>query len=82
MRCRCSILGSLILQLAIAQLAECLSSTAVSKGPKKRVEKVAIVGAGIAGLSLAHALRSVEKDLEISIFDSRKALDITAGSGG
>jgi 2-polyprenyl-6-methoxyphenol hydroxylase-like FAD-dependent oxidoreductase len=52
------------------------------------VKRVCIVGAGIAGLSLAHALtnapslqRDAADELEVSIFDSREALDYTAGSG-
>ncbi|KAG7355917.1 FAD-binding monooxygenase [Nitzschia inconspicua] len=57
----------------------------------KPVKRVCIVGAGIAGLSLAHALTNSpslmegisipEGDLEVSIFDSRKSLDYTAGAG-
>ena len=44
------------------------------------VRKVAVVGSGICGLSLAHAL-SQSKDIEIDIFDSRAELDEKSGSG-
>lgn len=44
------------------------------------VKRVAIVGAGIAGLSLAHAL-SKSEEIQIDIFDSRSELDENAGSG-
>ena len=48
----------------------------------KPVKRICIVGAGIAGLSFAHALKADDDDsLEISIFDSRKSLDYTQGSG-
>ena len=51
------------------------------------IKKVAVIGGGIAGLSLAHALaNSVEggKDseaIEVSIFDSRPTFDPSAGAG-
>ena len=49
----------------------------------ERPMRVAIIGAGIAGLSLAHALHSTATDdLEVTIFDSRSGpLDYTAGAG-
>ena len=50
---------------------------------QRPVRRVAIIGAGIAGLSLAHALHSTATDdLEVIIFDSRSGpLDYTAGAG-
>ena len=53
----------------------------------KQVGKVAIVGGGIAGLSLAHALtNSIQNDaeaksIEVSIFDSRPEFDVLSGAG-
>ena len=66
------------MNLTLLPVLSALSNQAVQKKPIKRV---AIVGAGIAGLSLAHALENSKEDLEVSIFDSRKALDYTVGSG-
>jgi 2-polyprenyl-6-methoxyphenol hydroxylase-like FAD-dependent oxidoreductase len=52
------------------------------------VKKICVVGAGIAGLSLAHALTNSQSlksedgvDIEVSIYDSRRSLDFTTGSG-
>lgn len=46
------------------------------------VQRVAIVGAGIAGLSLAHALLAPpNNNLHVDIFDSRSELDENTGSG-
>lgn len=46
------------------------------------IRRVAIVGAGIAGLSLAHALESTCDGVEVTIFDSRsEPLDFSAGAG-
>ena len=50
------------------------------------VRKVAIIGAGIAGLSLAHALLVPQctegrTNIQVDIFDSRPELDEKAGSG-
>jgi len=44
------------------------------------VRKVAIIGSGICGLSLAHALCK-SKEIEIDIFDARTELDERIGSG-
>ena len=58
-------------------------------GRTKPIRRVAIVGAGIAGLSLAHGLKNSRSltnlggcdDLEVTIFDSREDLDYGVGSG-
>jgi hypothetical protein len=69
-------------------LVSSLSTNYASKTRQKAIERVAVVGAGISGLSLAHALKNSpslsdgsQASLEVSIFDSRKSLDYTAGSG-
>ena len=54
------------------------------------IKKVAVVGSGIAGLSLAHALdsssgcanaSSSSSDIETHVFDSRDGLNFDAGAG-
>lgn len=49
------------------------------------IQNVAIIGSGIAGLSLAHALTNdihyPESSIKVTIFDSRKDLDTTLGAG-
>ena len=50
-----------------------------------RIDRVAVIGSGISGLSFAHALLSLGGDttppIEIDMFDSRDTLDEKAGSG-
>jgi salicylate hydroxylase len=64
----------------------------LSIGGAKRtspIKRVAIVGTGIAGLSLAHALKNSPSlspndsadNLEVTLFESRKTLDYQTGSG-
>lgn len=50
------------------------------------IKKVAIIGAGICGLSLAHALtndagRTSEENIEVCVYDARPFLDLQAGAG-
>lgn len=55
------------------------------------IKRVAIIGTGIAGLSLAHALENSPElanstvssglTMEASLFDSRPVLDFNAGAG-
>lgn len=62
------------------------SSTSVGETPQP-VRKVAIIGAGIAGLGLAHALLSpnittnIKTNIKVDIFDSRLEFDENTGSG-
>ena len=64
---------------------------AYSLSPGQRpVKRVAVVGAGISGLSVAHCLTNspslkekygCSADFDVSIFDSRPTLDMRAGAG-
>lgn len=53
--------------------------------PSPPIRKVAIVGSGICGLALAHALENSHAStsccIESHIFDSRKSLDVHSGAG-
>lgn len=52
--------------------------------PAKPVRKVAIIGSGIAGLGVAHALDSLSgeaDEFEVSLFDSRSGLNAEDGAG-
>jgi hypothetical protein len=85
---RCWQLWTSLICLCSLQLTHSWSLDASSKSRQKPIERVAIIGAGIAGLSLAHAINNSPSlsdgspgSFEVSIFDSRKSLDYTAGSG-
>jgi hypothetical protein len=48
------------------------------------IRKVAVVGMGIAGLSLAHALENsadVSPGIEVTMFEARSNLDFKTGAG-
>lgn len=55
--------------------------------PPQPIRKVAIVGSGIAGLSLAHALENSPnlqgngEPIEVTVYDSRSSLNYEAGAG-
>ena len=73
--------------LVSSALALNLSPFDVRKNQHNQIQRVAIIGGGIAGLSLAHCLCNAPdlskdtKDLEVSLYDSRDSLDRTLGSG-
>lgn len=77
----------LALMLLGVQAATSLSFASTKR--TKSIQRIAIVGAGVSGLSLAHALKNSPRlapngenhDIEVTIFDSRKKLDYQAGSG-
>lgn len=59
-----------------------LSSPPASQSSSPRpLERVAIIGSGIAGLTLTHALASLLPDVSVSVFDGRPGLDPTVGAG-
>lgn len=63
-----------------SSFASSLSASTSTDNELQPVRKVAIIGSGICGLSLAHALLQ-SGDIEIEIFDSRTELDEKMGSG-
>ena len=81
----------LLIVLSILSLSRGLSNTPAPRP----VEKVAIIGSGIAGLSLTHALVNSKEcsktysealgggtlNLEAHLFDSRPSLNYAAGAG-
>ncbi|EED95695.1 predicted protein [Thalassiosira pseudonana CCMP1335] len=93
---RCSLPASEHVQHVAASSTSSSSSTRsrsstttlqAATAPHQPVQKVAIIGSGIAGLALAHAFlsnnpsSSNNNKIQIDIFDSRTNLDEKAGSG-
>ena len=83
-------IGSRLSRVANTKLKSTTLNDIPTKSTRQQpIERVAIIGAGIAGLSLAHALRSINlmnddgnaKPIQIDIFDSRQELDEKSGSG-
>lgn len=76
------------LSTALLALLGVLSNEIEAMSSSKPIRKVAIVGAGIAGLCTANALVSAaassttdNDDIEVSVFDARPGLDRGAGAG-
>jgi salicylate hydroxylase len=77
---RLTVLGALTI------LSEALSSPGTNR---RSIHRVAVVGTGIAGLAVAHALSnspSLQEQygcgpMEVTLFDVRSELDLTAGAG-
>lgn len=74
--------------LLILSLGACRSDGLTAPMPPRPIEKVAIVGSGIAGLGLAHALENSpflrggsSTPLEVTIFEARRSLDYDVGAG-
>jgi len=65
--------------------SEVESLTSAATEPKSRpIKRVAVIGSGIAGLGVAHALTSLSNDednLEVSLFDARPKLNSQDGAG-
>jgi salicylate hydroxylase len=82
---KCSILTTtaLVVILRSAVVESLLSATSIKQTPK--IQKIAVVGCGVAGLSLAHALENSvlykETRVECTLYDSRPKLDYSAGAG-
>mmetsp|Transcript_17389 Transcript_17389/g.20053 ORF Transcript_17389/g.20053 Transcript_17389/m.20053 type:complete len:585 (+) Transcript_17389:38-1792(+) len=63
-----------------------ISTSLFAKTKQPAIRRVAIIGSGIAGLTLAHALENNNKNspdgnMEINIYDSRSIIDSTLGAG-
>lgn len=84
---RLQVFGVLLLWSLASQQVRSLSTSPSSQSPP--VQRVAIIGSGIAGLALAHALTNSPElakctpgsKIEVSLFDSRPKFDFDAGSG-
>ena len=89
-----------IVALSIQSISSSSSSSAQTPPPPRSasrpIRSVAIIGSGISGLTLAHALTNAvptlrssssssddddDDPIQVSIFDSRKSLDYKLGSG-
>lgn len=64
-------------------------STFTPSSDSPPIKRVAIIGSGIAGLSLAHALKNSPElakatpgsTIDVSLFDGRPSFDFNAGAG-
>lgn len=72
----------------LCTVVQSLSSSSVvdkqSLGRTGHIKNVAVIGSGIAGLGVAHALSSLsndDDDMKISIFDARRELDYSKNGG-
>jgi salicylate hydroxylase len=72
----------------LCTVVQSLSSSSVantqSVGRTGPIKNVAIIGSGIAGLGVAHALSSLsndDDDMKISIFDARREIDYSKNGG-
>eukprot|EP00537_Pseudo-nitzschia_pungens_P004395 CAMPEP_0172361970 /NCGR_PEP_ID=MMETSP1060-20121228/5711_1 /TAXON_ID=37318 /ORGANISM="Pseudo-nitzschia pungens, Strain cf. cingulata" /LENGTH=517 /DNA_ID=CAMNT_0013084383 /DNA_START=31 /DNA_END=1584 /DNA_ORIENTATION=+ len=66
----------------LAGTADSLSERSLPRG--RPIQKVAVIGSGIAGLGVAHALTSLsddDDDVEVTLFDSRSGLNSLDGAG-
>ena len=81
------VFGSLVLCSLLRQAGSL--AVAPSSTKSQPIRRVAIIGTGIAGLAIAHALenspelskRAPGSVIEVSLFDSRPSLDFEAGAG-
>mmetsp|Transcript_36187 Transcript_36187/g.66418 ORF Transcript_36187/g.66418 Transcript_36187/m.66418 type:complete len:520 (-) Transcript_36187:31-1590(-) len=83
-------LPALIRSLILVAVATCMcadpvnSLSSVANKPGRPIKKVAVIGSGIAGLGVAHALTSLSNDednMEVSLFDARSGLNSQDGAG-
>jgi hypothetical protein len=70
------------------KLEQFVSKNFVSESQPQPITRVAIIGCGVAGLTLAHALennvehgQSTPSKIQTWLFDSRPSLDFQAGAG-
>lgn len=82
-RMKTAIICNSILLLLKLQESSSLSVSKSKNSPP--IKKVAIIGSGICGLSLAHALQNSDRasqcDIEAHVFDARQSLNFDAGAG-
>ncbi len=74
--------------LATSHALSSVYMSASQSAKSRPIQRVAVIGCGIAGLTVAHALTnspslagSAKQPLQVSLFDSRPALDFEAGAG-
>jgi salicylate hydroxylase len=67
--------------LALLAAATIDRSLGLAPARKRPVQKVAVIGAGIAGLSVAHSFLN-QPGISLDIFDRRPSFDAAASSGG
>ena len=78
-----------LLLLLVSLFSHNVTSLSVIQSKSPPIQRVAIIGSGIAGLSLAHALtnspellaKSSGCEIQVALFDARPSFDFNAGAG-